>query len=118
MGTVKINYKELINEINGEVSEGVLLPNDTIQILRGDVPVFENYCEIIDWYYDEYTMDEEINTSLEDMYLPEEFSEVEWQEMKADQEKMKAQYLEDKSKLVAMKVKDVLTEMKQIQKLL
>lgn len=118
MAKVKIDYKELISEINEEVSEGVLLPNDTIQILRGDEPVFENYCEIIDWYYDEYTMNEEIDTPLEDMYLPEEFSEAEWQEMKKEQEKMKAQYLEDKPKLVAMKVKDVLTEMKQIQKLL
>lgn len=117
MAKPKIDYKELLEEINFEVSEGVLTPNDSIQILRGSEPVFENYCEIIDWYYDDFTMNEEISTPLEEMYLPEEFSKKEWDEMKLEQEELKKQYLEDKPNLIEMKVKDVLTEMKQIQKL-
>lgn len=117
MGKIKIDYKELLSEINEEVAEGVLLPEDTIQILRDSEPVVENYYAIIDWYYDDYAMKEELNTPLEDMYLPEEFTKDEWEEMKADQAALKAQYEEDKPKLQEMKVKDVLTEMKQIQKL-
>ncbi len=114
---MKIDYKTLIDEINSEVEEGILLPNDTIQILRDDKPAFDNYCVVIDWYYDDYVMQEELDTPLEDMYLPEEFTDEEWHEMKKDQEELKAQYNEDKSKLISVKVKDILTEMKQMQKL-
>lgn len=115
---MKVNYKELIEEISDEVKEGILTPEDTIQILRDTTPVFENYCPVIDWYYDDYTMNEELNTPLEDMYLPEEFSTEEWEQMKSDNEELKKQYAADKESLVSMKVKDILTEMKQIQKLL
>lgn len=114
---MKINYKELIDEINDEVKEGVLVPEDTIQILRDKTPVFENYCPVIDWYYDEFIMNEEINTPLEEMYLPEEFTPDEWAQMKADNEELKKQYEADKESLVTVKVKDILTEMKQMQKL-
>lgn len=114
---MKIDYKDLIDEINFEVSEGVLLPGDTIQILRDTRPLTDNYCVIIDWYYDDYTMNEELNTPLEEMYLPEEFTSDEWDDMKKEHAKLKAQYLEDKPRLQSIKVKDVLTEMKQMQKL-
>lgn len=110
-------YKELMEEINSEVTEGLLAPGDTLQILRQKTPAFEGYCPITDWYYDEYTMKQELETPLEEMYMPEEFTKEEWAEMKADQEAYKKQYESEKADLVPMKVKDVLTEMKQMQKL-
>jgi len=113
-----INYKEFISEINEEVTEGIISQNDTIQILRDSKPVFDTYCPIIEWYYEDYVMNEEINTPLEEIYLPEEFTEEEWIQMQAEQAEMKKQYEEDKDKLIQIKVKDVLTEMKQMQKLI
>lgn len=114
----KVNYKDLMNEINDEVAEGVLAPGDMIQVLRDEKPVYESYCAIIDWYYDEFVMNEELNTPLEEMYMAEEFTKEEWDLMVQEQEEFKKQYEADKPKLVSMKVKDVLTEMKQMQKLL
>lgn len=114
----KINYKDLIAEITEEVTEGTLTEGDSIQILRADKPVFQDYCPIIDWYYDAYVMKEELETSMEEMYMEEEFTKEEWKQMLAEQEEFKKQYQEDQDKLVTMKVKDVLTEMKQMQKLL
>lgn len=110
-------YRSIIKEINEEVSEGVLQAGDEIQILREEKPVFQDYCEIIDWYYDEYTMKEELETPLEEMYLPEEFSKKEWEMMKKEQKEYKEQYKADLPKLQKMTVKAVLTEMKQMQKL-
>ncbi|MDO4976008.1 MAG: hypothetical protein Q4E53_01985 [Eubacteriales bacterium] len=111
-------YEQLLLEINEEVNEGGLTLKNTIQILRDSKPIFQDYCPIIDWYYDALTMEEELSVSLEEMYLPEEFSKEEWQEMKEEQEAYKKQYEADQPNLLAMSVKDVLTEMKQIQKLL
>lgn len=118
MAKKKNIYEEFIAEINEEVEEGSLTLKDSIQILRDSKALINDYCPIIDWYYDEYTMKEELSISLEEMYLKEEFSKEEWQEMKKEQEAYKKQYESDQSNLITMKVKDVLTEMKQIQKLL
>lgn len=115
---MNINYKELIAEINDEVTEGILALEDTLQVVREKTPVYENYCAVIDWYYDDFTMNEELNTPLEEMYLPEEFTEEEWTQMKADRQALKEQYEADRSSLQTMKVKEILTEMKQMQKLL
>lgn len=117
MAAVKLNYKELIAELNEEVAEGVLAPADSIQILRDKKPIFQEYCAIIDWYYDEFAMKEELETPLEEMYLEEEFSKEEWKEMREEREAYKKQYQADQADLVTMTVKDVLTEMKQMQKL-
>ncbi len=114
---MKLNYKGLMQEINEEVKEGVITQNDTIQVLRDDTPIFQEYCPIIDWYYDAFTMKEELETPMEEMYLPEEFSKEEWASMVKEQAEYKAQYQSDQPKLTSMKVKDVLTEMKQMQKL-
>ncbi len=114
----KVNYKDLIDEINSEVAEGVLTSGDTIQVLRDEKPVYESYCAIIDWYYDEFAMEEEFETPIEEMYMVDEFTKDEWDLMVQEQEEFKKQYEADKPKLVNMKVKDVLTEMKQMQKLL
>lgn len=111
------NYKALAAELNDNLTEGVLTQKDEIQILRGEKPVFQEYCAIEDWYFDAFVMEEEIGTPLEEMYLKEEFSEEEWKEMKKEQAEYKEQYEKDQPKLITMTVKDVLTELKQMQKL-
>lgn len=111
------DYKAIIAELNEEIAEGVLGQKDEIQVLRADTPVFQEYCPIRDWYYDAFAMKEELETPLEEMYMKEEFSEEEWKEMAKEQKEYKAQYEQDQPKLQTMSVKDVLTEMKQMQKL-
>lgn len=111
------NYKSILAELNDDVKEGILTPKDDIQILRGEEPVFQEYKAIEDWYFDSFIMKEELETPLEEMYMKEEFSEEEWKEMAKQQADYKEQYEKDQPKLVTMKVKDVLTELKQMQKL-
>lgn len=111
------NYKSLIEEISNEVKEGLLTEKDMIQVLRSDKPMVQDYCPILDWYYDSYMMQEEMETPLEEMYLEEEFTKEEWKEMHDDLEQYKKQYESEKDKLVEIQVKAALTEMKQMQKL-
>lgn len=112
------NYKALIEEISGEVKEGFLTEEDTIQILRDEKPIIQDYCPVIDWYYNAYTMKEEMETPLEEMYMEEEFTKTEWKDMQVDFAQYKRQYEAEKDKLVEIKVKAALTEMKQMIKLL
>ncbi|MCQ2510649.1 MAG: hypothetical protein MJ116_09335 [Lachnospiraceae bacterium] len=110
-------YKLLIEDISEQVKEGIITENDKIQVLRTDKPMMQDYRPIVDWYYDAFTMKEEIETPLEEMYMEEEFTKEEWKEMHEDLEKYKKQYLSEKDKLEEMGVKAALTEMKQMQKL-
>lgn len=112
------NYKELVSEISNEVSEGVLNEKDMIQILRAEKAVVQDYHPIIEWYYDSFVMEEELDSSLEDMYMKDEFSEDEWDKMAKEMQAYKKQYLADQPKLIVMGVKETLTEMKQMIKLL
>lgn len=111
------NYKNILAELNADVKEGILTPKDDIQVLRGENPVFQDYKAIEDWYFDAFVMAEEFETPLEEMFMKEEFSEEEWKAMEKEQADYKEQYEKDQSKLITMKVKDVLTELKQMQKL-
>ncbi|MDO4491204.1 MAG: hypothetical protein Q4B85_09065 [Lachnospiraceae bacterium] len=111
------NYKSLIEEISNEVKEGFLTEKDQIQVLRDEKPLMQDYCPILDWYYDAFVMQQEMETPLEEMYLEEEFTKEEWQEMHQDLEQYKKQYEAEKEKLITISVKDALTEMKQMQKL-
>lgn len=117
MKKIIANYKSLLEEISNEVKEGLLTEKDTIQVLRTDQPVVQEYRPIIDWYYDAYVMKEEMETPLEEMYMEEEFTKEEWKEMQEDLAQYKKQYEAEKDKLMEISVKDALTEMKQMQKL-
>lgn len=117
MKKIIAEYKSLIREISDEVKEGLLTEKDIIQVLRTEQPAFQAYCPILDWYYDVFTMKEEMETPLEEMYMEEEFSKEEWKEMQEDLAHYKKQYDTEKDRLVEISVKDALTEMKQMQKL-
>lgn len=110
-------YKGMIEDISEEVEMGMLTEKDKIQVLRAEKPIVQEYCPIIDWYYDAYMMKEEMETPLEEMYMEDEFSKEEWKQMKADHAAYKKQYEEEKDKLVEIGVKEALTEMKQMLKL-
>ncbi len=111
------SYKALMIEIAADVAEGVITEKDTIQVLRAQEPVVQDYCPIKEWYYDAYAMKQELELSLEEMYLKEEFSDAEWEDMKVQQEEYRKQYEADQPNLTEISVKDVLTEMKQMVKL-
>lgn len=123
---ISYDYEELLNEINEEIEDGVLFLEDEIQILRGEClsnkelehrlkwfrsqgvvnPVLEEYRPIIDWYYDNNSMNELFK--IEPDYDEEEIKEV---------EEIKASYLKDKPFLITKKVKEVLEEMKEKNKI-
>ena len=111
------NYKSLIAEITEEVEAGYLTDRDKIQILRADKPIFQDYRPIVDWYYDAYMMQEELETPLEEMYMEDEFTKEEWAQMRQDHAAYKKQYEAEKPKLEEITIKAALTEMKQMQKL-
>lgn len=109
-------YKEFVEEISYEIAEGVLKEEDQIQILRGEEAVVQDYRPLIDWYYDAYTMEQEL-VPLEDLCEEGDYSKEEWADMFANHEAYKKQYEEEKDRLEVVKVKDILTEMKQMIKL-
>lgn len=111
------NYKEMIEDISYEVSEGVLKEMDQIQVLREENAVMQDYRPVVDWYYDAYTMEQDLNIPLEDLCDQEEYSKEEWADMLENQKAYKAQYEAEKDHLELVAVKDILTEMKQMVKL-
>ena len=112
------DYKALTGEISDEVKVGILTDKSEIQILRAEAPVFRDYRPIVDWYYDAYAMKEEFETPFEEMYMKEDYSAKEWKEMKEDYAAYKKQYEAEKDKLEVSTVKAVLTELRQMVKLL
>lgn len=117
MKEIITNYKAIMAEISEAMEDGVITEKDQIQLLRADKAAFQDYRPVVDWYYDAFTMKEELELPLEEMYMKEEFSAKEWAEMKKDQAEYKKQYEEDLPKLQTMGVKEALTEMKQMMKL-
>lgn len=124
---ISYDYEELLYEINEEIEDGVLSLEDEIQILRGEGlsnkelehrlewfrsqgvvnPVLEEYHPIIDWYYDDNSMNEIFE--IEPDYDEEEIKEA---------EEIKVSYLKDKPFLITKKVKEVLEEMKEKNKII
>lgn len=111
------SYKDFIEELTYEVSEGVLKEGDQIQVLRAETPIVQDYRPVVDWYYDAYTMEQELSIPLEDLCEQDDYSKEEWADMLKNQEAYKQQYESEKDRLELAKVKDVLTEMKQMVKL-
>lgn len=96
----KFDYQELIDEIKEDISFGILTNSTTIQVIRHIDSDSDGYSEILDWYYNNETMNLELT--------PEKG------ESKEDAEEkllIKAQYLQDKSKLEEITVEDCLAEM-------
>lgn len=48
---ISYNYIPLMREIKEEIEDGILHPDDVIQIVRADYDIL-GYRPIIDWYYE------------------------------------------------------------------
>lgn len=96
----QFDYQELIDELKEEVSFGILTNESMIQVLRAIDSYSDGYSEILDWYYNEETMELELEPETEDSI-----------EDAADKEIIKKQYLQDKAKLEDMTVESCLAEM-------
>lgn len=93
---ISYNYLPLMREIKEEIEDGILHPDDLIQIVRADYDIL-GYRPIIDWYYGKKEM--------EDMKLflsPEE----------------KERYLQDLPNLEDISVKNCVAEMVAVNKLI
>lgn len=96
----QIDYQELIDELKDDVGFGVLTNTSIIQILRHEDSDSDGYSEILDWYYNNETMNLELS--------PEPG------ESKEDSEErllIRTQYLQDKNRLEEITVEQCLAEM-------
>lgn len=92
-------YKEFLEELRVELNDGTLSKLDDIKVLRAEEAV-NGYKAIIDWYYDDITM--------ESLLMP---NEEDSEEDKKELLEVKEQYLNDKPKLETMKIDDCVDEM-------
>lgn len=99
------DYSKMMEEIKEDIAEGILKLEDTIQILRGDI--HKGYSPIIDWYY-------EHEKTLADI-TPNEWDDKKDIIMKR---KIARRKEEELPKLTTVTVLDVLTEMKEMNKIL
>lgn len=64
--SISYDYEEMIQELQEELSDGILSLTDNIQILRDDKDIGYGYRPIIDWYYDDNTMTDDLNADIFD----------------------------------------------------
>lgn len=93
---ISYDYSELLQEIKEEVEDGIILVTDSIQVLRGKKLPGTDYSPIIDWYYSEEVMEEDLK----------EYPEL------------KEQYEKDKPFLEKMWIADATAEMMEWDKVL
>ena len=93
---ISYNYLPLMQEIKEEIEDGVLHPDDVIQIVRADYDIL-GYRPIIDWYYNKEEM--------EDMKMFMSSEE-------------KERYLNDFLELEEISVKNCIAEMYAVNKLI
>lgn len=96
----QFDYQELIDELKEDVSYDVLSNTSTIQILRHEDSDADGYSEILDWYYNNETMNLELS--------PEKGESKEDAQQKL---LIRTQYLQDKSRLEEITVEACLAEM-------
>lgn len=93
---ISYNYIPLMREIKEEIEDGILHPDDLIQIVRADYDIL-GYRPIIDWYYSKKEMED-----MKMFMSPEE----------------KERYLQDFEKLEGISVKNCIAEMYAVNKLI
>lgn len=93
---ISYNYLPLMREIKEEIEDGILHPDDLIQIVRADYDIL-GYRPIIDWYYGKKEME---NMK---MFMSREEKE---------------RYLQDFKKLEGISVKNCIAEMYAVNKLI
>jgi|SRR5690554_5630838 len=102
------DYEDLIREIEEELNEGSLTLDSTVQVLRNKEFRFKNlgYFPIVDWYYNHDKMLDILNTEVFD------------EEYDLDlKRKLRMNYNLYRNQLHQMTVKEMLLEMKSINKI-
>lgn len=93
---ISYNYLPLMQEIKEEIEDGILHPDDVIQIVRADYDIL-GYRPIVDWYYNKEEM--------EDMKMFMSSEE-------------KERYLNDFNELEEISVKNCIAEMYAVNRLI
>ena len=105
---ISYNYEEMIQELKEDVSDGVLLLTDAIQILRSDYAIDnDGYKPIIDWYYNHKRTLEILKSDFFD-------DEHDLEELRKSCEF----YEKDRFNLVDISVEDCLLEMEERNKII
>jgi hypothetical protein len=97
---IQFDYQELIDELKEEIGFGILTNTTMIQIIRSEDLNKDGYSEILDWYYNNKTMNLELAPEKEDS-----------KEDTEDKRLIRDQYLQDKDKLEGISVEVCLAEM-------
>lgn len=97
---IKYNYSEIITELEEEIEDGILTLDDTIQILRDDKTLYDNYYVVVDWYYSDDTM----------MEIIKEIENCIDIECRNDKKAIEI-YFEDKENLEEVTVREILSEL-------
>lgn len=71
---ISYDYEDLINELEGDITEGLIRPSDILKIVRTEQPTIDNYKPIIDYYYSDHEVKEQYElmtatAALEEMKL-------------------------------------------------
>ena len=105
------DYSDLIEELEQDLSEGLIDSSTVIGVVRNSEYVIDgvNYQPIIDYYYPHAFEDD----APKDLYSKDEFSEEEWDKINTEYLENLKQFRKDKPHLQGMTVLAVLTEMKQ-----
>lgn len=96
----QFDYQELIDEIKEDIGFDILTSTSNIQVLRHEDSDENGYHEILDWYYNNETMNLELT-----------FEKGESKEDADEKEFIRAQYLLDKPNLEEISVEACLAEM-------
>jgi len=70
---ISYDYEEMLNELKGDLEEGLITSNETIKIVRGE-KLLNSYSPIIDYYYN----DNKPKESFEEVQVSKVIEEMEY----------------------------------------
>ena len=108
---ISYDYSELIEELEGDITEGLINQEGSLLIVRSDKAIAtENgpYYPIIDYYKEDF--EQSIKAEIEEQKAAIDTGEVDWETLKEDR-KLLRMFNKDKDSLVKMSVNEVLVEM-------
>lgn len=104
---ISYDYSDFLSELKEELELGVLTPDSEVQILRSENTLFDDYRVVVDWYYNDDTMEELLN---EDDF--EDINDIK------EVYQLKKRYTADKPNLTTVKLKDLLEELEDVDSIL
>lgn len=104
---ISYDYSDMIKELKDELTDGILSITDNIQVLRAEQVLENGYRPIIDWYYDDRKIEEDLKSDIFD-----DEQEIE------EKRKIKEQYKKDKPSLSNILVGNCILEMEELNKII